>query len=207
MDEHTYVVETSVKNEQLVEKRRQQIIASAVTLFIQKGFHETTTKEIADGANMSVGTMFQYVRDKQDILYLVCCHIHGKIEKEIFAIADVFEQSEMILRESITRLFNTMAALGNEVLIMYRESASMKKESLRSFLMREQRLCLHLEQIMIRGIDEGVFTIKKSAVPLLAEDILVQAQMWAFRRWSLHEKYTIHEYVNERVYLLMKQVY
>src|SRR5690625_3873119 len=104
MDEHTYVVETSVKNEQLVEKRRQQIIASAVTLFIQKGFHKTTTKEIADGANMSVGTMFQYVRDKQDILYLVCCHIHGKIEKEIFDVATDDKSSDDILKLSVVEI-------------------------------------------------------------------------------------------------------
>lgn len=201
-----YVVETTVKNDRLVAKRREEIIKSAVGIFIKRGFHEATTKDIATEAGMSVGTMFQYVKDKQDILYLVCCHIHGKLEKEIFDVATDNKSSDDILTLSVTALFQTIANLADEVLIMYRESASMKKEALRSFLMREQNLCIHLEKLINNGIKEEKFTIEQRAVPLLAEDILVQAQMWSFRRWSLHEKYTIESYIESRIYLLMKQL-
>lgn len=201
-----YVVETTVKNDRLVVQRREEIIKSAVGIFIKKGFHDATTKEIADKAGMSVGTMFQYVKDKQDILYLVCCHIHGKIEKEIFDVATNDRASNDILKLSVIALFQTIAKLADEVLIMYRESASMKKEALRSFLLREQNLCAHLEGLINEGVKEGRFTINQTAIPLLAEDILVQAQMWSFRRWSLHEKYTIEQYIDSRVYLLMKQL-
>lgn len=201
-----YIVETTVKNECLVAQRRDEIIKSAVDIFIKKGFHEATTKEIAEKAGMSVGTMFQYVKDKQDILYLVCCHIHGKIEKEIFDVATDNKDSDVILKLSVIALFQTIAYLADEVLIMYRESASMKKEALRSFLMREQNLCIHLEGLINNGIKEKKFMLDQATVPLLAEDILVQAQMWSFRRWSLHEKYTIENYIESRVYLLMKQL-
>lgn len=201
-----YIVKTTVKNDHLIAKRREEIIKSAVDIFIKKGFHDATTKEIADRAKMSVGTMFQYVQDKQDILYLVCCHIHGKIEKEIYDVATDDKSSDDILKLSVVALFQTMAKLADEVLIMYRESASMKREALRSFLIREQNLCMHLEKLINNGIKEQKFSIDQAAVPLLAEDILVQAQMWSFRRWSIHEKYTKEAYIESRVYLLMKQL-
>ena len=40
-------VPSSIKDQNLVEKRRNQMIKGAVSLFIEKGFHKTTTREIA----------------------------------------------------------------------------------------------------------------------------------------------------------------
>src|SRR5690625_6816962 len=85
-DTGDYIVATTVKNPDRVEKRRAEIIDAAVKIFSEKGYHATTTKEIADAAGMNVGTMFQYVKNKQDILYLVCCHIHSLIEQALYAV-------------------------------------------------------------------------------------------------------------------------
>lgn len=40
-------VHASVKDERLVKKRRNEMIRGAIALFKQKGFHRTTTREIA----------------------------------------------------------------------------------------------------------------------------------------------------------------
>ena len=60
-----------VKNRKLVEKRRQQIIRGACDLFVRKGFHRTTTREIARECGLSIGTMYEYIQSKEDVLYLV----------------------------------------------------------------------------------------------------------------------------------------
>lgn len=198
-----YIVVTSVKNPDRVEKRRAQIIAAAVQIFSEKGYHDTTTKEIAERAGMNVGTMFQYVQNKQDILYLVCVHIHGMIEEALFSLQkddklDPFES----LAKDVSALIKVVDQLSDYVLIMYQETASLEKAARRSFLQREQRLSNHLEKQIKNGVDAGIFNISKDAVPLLAEDILVQAQMWAFRRWSLSTKYTIDTYITTRIKLL-----
>ena len=73
-------INTVVKDPRLVETRRQQIIDAAVGLFIKKGFHRTTTREIAREAKFSIGTLYEYVESKEDILYLVCDHIHSEME-------------------------------------------------------------------------------------------------------------------------------
>ena len=49
-------VETSVKDESLIEVRRKQIVRAGVDLFRQKGFHRATTREIAKAAGFSIGT-------------------------------------------------------------------------------------------------------------------------------------------------------
>lgn len=56
------------KNKQLAKKRKTQITKAAIKLFSQKGFTASTTKEIAEQAGISEGTIFRYFKTKKDIL-------------------------------------------------------------------------------------------------------------------------------------------
>ena len=64
------VVHASIKDERLIKKRRDQMINGAVKLFIEKGFHRTTTREIARAAGFSIGTLYEYIREKEDVCLL-----------------------------------------------------------------------------------------------------------------------------------------
>ena len=72
-----------MKDESLIEKRRQQIIRGAVTLFKEKGFHRTTTREIAKAAGFSIGTLYEYIRTKEDVLYFVCDSIYNEVHNKL----------------------------------------------------------------------------------------------------------------------------
>jgi AcrR family transcriptional regulator len=50
----------------------QRITEAARALFIEKGFDEATTREIAKLANVALGTLFLYATDKRDLLFLIC---------------------------------------------------------------------------------------------------------------------------------------
>ncbi len=54
--------------EQLIEARRNQILDAATSVFAEKGFHRTTTKEIASAAGVSEGTIYNYFDNKADLL-------------------------------------------------------------------------------------------------------------------------------------------
>ncbi len=53
---------------QLVEARRNQILDAAAAVFAEKGFHRATTKEIAQTAGVSEGTIYNYFDNKADLL-------------------------------------------------------------------------------------------------------------------------------------------
>ena len=55
------------------------MIQGAVKLFKEKGFHRTTTREIAKEAGFSIGTLYEYIRTKEDVLYLVCDSIYDEV--------------------------------------------------------------------------------------------------------------------------------
>ena len=50
------------------QKRRKRIIQAATTLFQSKGYAETTIGDIADQAELGVGTIYNYFSSKNDIL-------------------------------------------------------------------------------------------------------------------------------------------
>ena len=49
------------------DPRREEILAVARTLFAQKGYKAATMAEIAAGANLAVGTVYKFFKDKQTL--------------------------------------------------------------------------------------------------------------------------------------------
>ncbi len=54
-----------------IERRRREIIAAAAQIFAQKGYANTTTKELADAADMAEGTLYNYFDGKREILLAI----------------------------------------------------------------------------------------------------------------------------------------
>lgn len=53
------------------EEKRRRIRAAARAIFKKQGYEAATTREIARRAEVSIGTVFLYARDKRDLLFLV----------------------------------------------------------------------------------------------------------------------------------------
>ncbi|MBV9789386.1 MAG: TetR/AcrR family transcriptional regulator [Chloroflexi bacterium] len=54
--------------QQLIEARKNQILDAAAVVFAAKGFHPTTTKDIARQAEIAEGTIYNYFDNKTAIL-------------------------------------------------------------------------------------------------------------------------------------------
>jgi AcrR family transcriptional regulator len=75
-------VKSSIKDVPLIEERREQLVSAAVRVFKQKGFHAATIRDIGRAAGMTQGTIYNYVRSKDDILYLVCDRLVSQYQDE-----------------------------------------------------------------------------------------------------------------------------
>ena len=50
------------------EERRQAILMTALTLFVERGYHDTKITDIAEAVPMSTGLMFHYFASKEELL-------------------------------------------------------------------------------------------------------------------------------------------
>ena len=93
-----------IKNAELIEKKKQQIYRGAMKVFKNKGFHAASIREIAEASQISLGSLYDYIEKKEDILFLVhqnCLdQIYNRIEKHMAPHADPHEQFINVLRDS-----------------------------------------------------------------------------------------------------------
>jgi AcrR family transcriptional regulator len=64
MDDHP----PSSRRERRIAARRKLILEAAARLFAEKGFHRTTTKDIAEAADVSEGSLYNYFENKDEML-------------------------------------------------------------------------------------------------------------------------------------------
>lgn len=187
-------VKSSVKDESLIEKRREQIIRGAVKLFREKGFHRTTTREIAKEAGFSIGTLYEYIRMKEDVLYLVCDAIYNEVHQQLSSLP-IQNGTREGLQVAIKHYFHLIAGMSDEYLVMYQELKSLPKDALIYVLKKETEMVALFEQILLNCLQSGELRISEEEINIAAHHIVVQGQMWAFRRWTLHKNYKIEDYI------------
>lgn len=196
----------SVKDERLVEKRRTQMIKGAVTLFKEKGFHRTTTREIAKAAGFSIGTLYEYIRTKEDILYLVCDFIYDEVQEKLQKEIEQSDGTLESLKLTIAYFYKVMDDMQDEVLVMYQEVKALTKDALPYVLNKELRMVGMFEKVITKCVENGELSLTEKQISLVSHNIFVQGQMWSFRRWALHKQYTLQEYVELQTQLLIQNV-
>ncbi|MCP3033192.1 TetR/AcrR family transcriptional regulator [Halobacillus sp. A1] len=193
-------VPSTIKDEILVEKRRQQMIKGAVILFTEKGFHKTTTREIAKASGFSIGTLYEYIRKKEDVLFLVCDSIYERVKERMEQSIDQNEKSIANLVLAIRAYFHLMDDMQGEVLVMYQEVKSLSKDAQDYVLKKEREMVAMLEKVITNSLP---VTISQEQVALVANNIFVQGQMWGFRRWILQRSFTLETYTEQQIQLLL----
>jgi AcrR family transcriptional regulator len=189
-------IPTHIKNPELVEQRRRQIAQAAVQLFIKKGFHKTTTREIAAAAGFSIGSIYEYVASKEDILYLVCEEIHSEVERGVAEAMTRATVGQEALEAVIREYFRVCDRMSDFILLIYQETRSLPVQWQKRVLENELRITGLFMEVLARINANGDFqNLDERSIELAAHNITVLGHMWTFRRWFLGRHYTIDDYI------------
>ncbi|EZH66212.1 TetR family transcriptional regulator [Bacillaceae bacterium JMAK1] len=199
-------VPAMVKDEILIKKRREQMVKAAVELFQEKGFHRTTTREIAKAAGFSIGTLYEYIESKEDVLYLVCDSIHDGVKTRFTEMLDRNLPGRERIEQLIRSLIHVMDELQDEVLIMYQESKALSKESLTYVLNRDRSMTEGIRSVIVECRENGEIEVTDLEAQLLAENIMTKGYMWTFRRWALRKHFTLEQYTDLQVEEIMRSL-
>lgn len=64
-------------------RRAQQIVDIAETLFHRKGYAQTTMEDIAKETGLLKGSLYYYVKSKEDLLYMVVSDVHEVARQQL----------------------------------------------------------------------------------------------------------------------------
>ncbi len=187
---------TQVKNQELVDQRRLQIVDAAVRLFIEKGFHKTTTREIAQTAGISIGLLYEYVASKEDVLYLVCEAIHAEVEHGVSEALKRAKKGRDVLAEMLREYFLVCDRMSDHILLIYQETRTLPQQWRKRVLENEVKITGIFVETLKHLVESGDLPhLDKQSIELIAHNISVLGHMWTFRRWFLARHYSIEDYI------------
>ena len=118
-------------------RQRQEILATALDLFSQKGYHNVSMQEIAAQAEFAIGTLYKFFQNKEELYKALVLELCGEFEDSIMraieqpqdeveklrsyvrAKTEVFRRNlpfiRLYLAESRGASFNLKAGLDDEI--------------------------------------------------------------------------------------------
>ena len=191
---------SQVTDEKRLQEGQERIATAALSLFLQNGYHNTSVREIAQKAGLSVGSVFNYFTSKEEILFFLLSYGQIRTESGFQKQRAEFERLKRngaSPRALFLRAYEQYAALTDELrrntVLAYQETKSLTLAERKRFLEGEERIQRFFEEIIAYGIDQGVFP--NGNVRLKAHCLLVLAQSWAVRHWALSSFTKLDEYL------------
>jgi AcrR family transcriptional regulator len=199
------MVKTKIKNPERIRKKQEQICRGAMKVFKTKGFHAASIREIASSARMSIGSLYDYIEKKDDILFLlhkdILDKIYQRLNESLRRFDDPADQLVSVLRD----LFLLTCQMKDEMLFVYTETKSLEKKYLYEVLRKEAEFVSALESIIKRGIEKGVFECQKSA--LLANIIIFIGAIIPMRGWNILPQFSEEETLEELIDMIVKKLH
>lgn len=191
--EEVALITTVIEDKQLVEARHSQIIEAGTRLFEKKGYHATTIREIVKESGLGIGSIYQYVKNKEEILFLILVYILRQYEYRLSAsIANCANPREQLI-SAIKTYYHIVNEESDKVLLAYRETKSLNEDH-RKHIMELELLTNNIfKKIIEQGIEENIF--RKVNVDLITYNIIMFGHMWALKRWFFKNIMTIDEYI------------
>lgn len=195
-------VESAVADPKLVEERREQIVKAATKLFSEQGYYLTTIQDIAREAGISVGLIYQYFKDKDDVLFLTLKLVLETYEKVIPAALEGVEHPLQRLCVAIGAYCRVVDRLRDATVLTYRSTKSLRADR-RSFIKEgETRTNRLLEGCLRACIAAG--HLRPINDSLLVYQYVLYAHAWALKQWALRGRYSLEDYVEEGIKLLVE---
>ncbi len=195
-------VTSLVADPDLVAKRRGQIVKAAVTLFSKQGYARTSVQQISKQAGVSIGLIYQYFGDKDDILFLALKLVLDTYEKDIppqlVGIDDPLEKLAAALKAYCTVVDNLREA----TVLAYRATKSLPLNRRVYIENAETRTNLILKDLIEECVKQNL--IDAPNIELLTYQYVHFAHAWALKRWALSGRYDLDTYIAEGCKLLIE---
>ncbi len=183
-------VKARVKDKNLIDEKRRKIIEGAIIVFKKKGYHKATVREIAKEAQIGLGSIYDYVNSKDDILYLFfenyVTTFFDKVRSRASRIDDPFLRLEITFRSFVEAAME----LEDQVMLSYTQAGYVKKDYLKIILRKESEIVDHFRTILDE-LGNGPFNSN-----LEANFLVFSGVFGVLRRWILKPNYSQRELID-----------
>jgi AcrR family transcriptional regulator len=154
-------------------------------------------RQIAESCDMSIGNLYNYIKSKEDVLYLA---VDDVLQRQLHVIDKNYDLSDPVqaLRDAIYDTYTLVDNLQDYVLFIYQEAKNLPSSYLNPVLDANRQFAKKFETMLIDGIEKGIFRADIDPF-LVSQNIVTLGHMWSFRRWVLKNVYTFQLFLERQL--------
>ncbi len=188
------------------DARLLQIANVAAALFFEKGYVQTTTRDIGKACGISPGHLYYYINSKDD-LPAMFAELHkkdiDKWEKQIRKDMKTLPPEEL-LKKAVLGYVYLIHLRRKMVVFWYHASLHLSDEQNAGIIDVETRVINLFKDIVELGIERGQFRVSDPF--LTACNIHMMCVSWALKRWLIKDTRSIDQYAEVCVELVIPMV-
>src|SRR6516225_4637261 len=155
--DQTANIPTTIKNPERVAYRRTELIEVATKLFLERGFHNTSIRDIVRACSFNIASLYMYVSSKEDILYLVAVDLMNSIARELGETVLDLGSARESLAHGFASYCRICDRLRRPIRLLYREVSFLPADSRANVLRTVADVISFFEKIVQQGIETGEF--------------------------------------------------
>jgi AcrR family transcriptional regulator len=156
-------------NKERWERRRDEVVDVAARLFAERGYHPTTIDDLVEATGLTRGGLYHYISGKHDLLSQIHRRFIDPLLEQAEQIAAAGHPPEQTLRLLGEALMTDIATYTDQVTVFLHEWRIIQNDPAWADI-RQARKAFEgvIEQVLRRGIQEGVFEIADVRLTVLA---------------------------------------
>ncbi|WP_082634271.1 TetR/AcrR family transcriptional regulator [Arthrobacter alpinus] len=185
--------------------RKRQLLSAAARLMARDGADSVSMHALATEASVSVGLIYRYFGNKEDLLLAVIVEVLDAFDHQVPAAIEAAGTDPV---ERIAAAFAAYCNVINEhrdaAVLSYRESKSLGAEGRNKIKELEISTVLPLQQAVLEAIDAG--RLVRVDAELFAYNLLLLAHAWALKRWYFERSFDFDTYVRKQTAVALAAV-
>ncbi len=186
------------------ETRQRQLLSAAARLMEERGSHAVSMQAVADEAGVSVGLIYRYFGNKQDLVQGV---IEGVLKEFVSRVGDAVTGIDDPVRR-IAAAFKGYCDVVDDnrdgAVLAYRESKTLEIAGRRTVMDLEVSSGKLLSATVHDALDAGL--IRPVDYRIFAYQLLMTAHSWALKHWYFTEFFTHEQFVSHHTALALSAV-
>jgi len=146
-------------------------------------------RDIAKKSGISIGSLYDYIRNKEDILQLLTSEFLAYLRDEVVKVLEGDEDAVRQLEGTLETMLRVVDRFQEYTLFTYRDSKYLKKQDLISLIEQDSFFIQTLTRIIEKGAEEGVFRTQQPEI--VGNLLTILTHTWALKRYNL-KKYSLY---------------
>lgn len=188
---------TEVAQAVRVSARTTQIVRAAARLMARSGADLVSMQAVADEAGVSVGLIYKYFGNKQDLVLAITLQVLEELAERVPAAIEAAGDDPVHRVAAGFRAYcEVIDDHRHAAVLTYRESKTLGADGQQELMRREVETTAPLAAAVRAGIDDGCFLPVDA--DLVTYDLVMLAHAWALKHWYFERAYDLDTYIRHQ---------